>query len=399
MNFRFTLPLNPRLASRRLPLTAGLVFIPTLLPPRSGDAVTAPGLIRKIRHLILTWCSGPQSAMSGWRVLSLLLLVVLASQASAGSNSPALPSVQATNPPVTTDGSGIAPPPMPSFSPVELFRNLLAMSMPERRQFLTNRPPENQKRLLSKIREYELLKPEERELRLRATELRWFLLPLMGTPSTNRQAQLDAIPAEIRTLVQERLREWDLLPPPFKKELLDNESAVRFFTEAEAGSAAQKTNLISNLSPTQREALESALARWQDMPEEQRLRVTRQFERYFGLSPKEKDRALKTLSEAERQQIEKTLKNFAALPPAQRSRAIRSFDKFASLSPEEKQLFLLNAERWEQMSPTERQSWRNLVNTLTMLPVPPARVAPRPPLPPSSIPRSASIPVGLATNL
>jgi len=34
----------------------------------------------------------------------------------------------------------------------------------ERRTALTNRSPENQKRLLAKLREYETLKPDEREL-------------------------------------------------------------------------------------------------------------------------------------------------------------------------------------------------------------------------------------------
>jgi hypothetical protein len=65
------------------------------------------------------------------------------------------------------------------------------------------------------------------------------------------------------------------------------------------------------------------------------------------------------------------------------------------LSPEERQLFLRNAEKWEQMTPAERQSWRNLVNTLTLLPVPPSRLAPRPPLPPAFKP---PLPPALATN-
>src|SRR4051812_21202999 len=69
------------------------------------------------------------------------------------------------------------PPPPPLKSPVDLFRELLGLSLTERRQFLSNRAPIIQKRLLAKVREYESLKPDERELRLRATELRWYLLP------------------------------------------------------------------------------------------------------------------------------------------------------------------------------------------------------------------------------
>ena len=269
------------------------------------------------------------------------------------------------------------------------------MSPVELREFLANRPAQNRERLLAKIREYQLLKPDERELRLRVTELRWYLLPLMSTTASNRAAELESLPAEMRPLVEERLHEWDLLPPPLQKDFLENEAAIRFFTETEAGGATQKTNLLSSLPPGQRESLESSLGRWQAMPETQRQGMLKQFDRFFGLNQKEKERALKTLSPAERQQIEKTLKNFAALPPAHRSQAIRSFEKFASLSPSERQLFLKNAEKWEQMTPAERQSWRNLVNTLTLLPIPPSRLAPRPPLPPAFKP---PMPTAMATN-
>jgi len=326
-------------------------------------------------------------------------LLLSAGLALGDSNSPARPINRSTNQPVIARGE-IAPPRLPvqSKSPVEVFRTLLAMSAVERYQFLTNRPVENQRRIVAKIREYESLPPDEREVRLRVTELRWYLLPLMSSPATNRAEALNAIPPEMHRLVEERLREWDILPPPLKRELLDNESAIRFFTETDAASATRSTNRLDTLPAAQRETLETGLAQWQRMPEDQRQRMIKQFDRFFGLTPREKEHALKTLSEAERQQIDKTLKNFASLPPAHRSQAIRSFEKFASLSPEERQLFLKNAERWEQMTPAERQSWRNLVTTLTMLPVPPTRFAPRPPLPPGFKPTLPPMPPGLATN-
>ena len=53
------------------------------------------------------------------------------------------------------------------------------MTPDERENFLTNRPPEIRKRILAKVGEYEALDPDERELRLRATELRWYLMPLL----------------------------------------------------------------------------------------------------------------------------------------------------------------------------------------------------------------------------
>ena len=53
------------------------------------------------------------------------------------------------------------------------------MTPDERDDFLTNRPPKIRAGILAKIAEYEALDPNERELRLRATELRWHLMPLL----------------------------------------------------------------------------------------------------------------------------------------------------------------------------------------------------------------------------
>ncbi|HTV76036.1 MAG TPA: hypothetical protein VMD57_03480, partial [Candidatus Baltobacteraceae bacterium] len=64
-------------------------------------------------------------------------------------------------------------------SPVEFFRQLLAMTPDERDNCLKIHPPEIRERILAKVAEYEALDPDERELRLRATELRWYLMPLL----------------------------------------------------------------------------------------------------------------------------------------------------------------------------------------------------------------------------
>ncbi len=79
-------------------------------------------------------------------------------------------------------------------SPVDFFRQLLAMTPDERDDFLTNRPPEIRARILGKVAEYEALGPNERELRLRATELRWYLMPLLQEPPTNRTVRLAQVP-------------------------------------------------------------------------------------------------------------------------------------------------------------------------------------------------------------
>src|SRR5262252_544174 len=96
-------------------------------------------------------------------------------------------------------------------SPVAAFRELLNMDPEERAKALGDRREETRKRILAKIREYQSLKPDERELRLKVTELGFYLRPLMQTPATNREAQLAVIPEGYRELVQVRVERWDSL--------------------------------------------------------------------------------------------------------------------------------------------------------------------------------------------
>lgn len=235
-------------------------------------------------------------------------------------------------------------------SPVSFFRQLLAMNALERNHSLTNRPPEARARILAKVREYQALGPDERELRLRATELRWWLTPLLHMSPTNREARLAQIPDDMRGLVQSRLMQWDLLPPPIQQEFLANDKTLHYFARVETTNQPVAT------------------------PEQQK--ITAQFNQFFELTPKEKQQTLNTLSEAERAQMEKTLKTFGQLPPQQRMQCLRNYAKFTGMNATERSEFLKNADRWSKMSPQERQSWRDLV----------ARVPQWPPMPPPAIP-------------
>lgn len=262
-------------------------------------------------------------------------------------------------------------PPLPPLikPPVELFRELLVMPSAERLKFLTVYPPLVRNRILEKLAEYQSLKPEECELRLRVTELRWYLLPLLDLPATNRAAQLAFIPPAMRELVEPRLQQWTLLPPPLRQMLLTNEQAVGYLI---------RVDNPANQAPA--------------LTEEQRRRLSENFSRLIELTPREKEKALRTLSDAERRQMEKTLQAFEKLPQSQRARCIRSFAKFAALSAGDQQEFLKNAEHWSQMSFTERQAWHELVSIAYILP-------PLPPLPaPRRPPSPVGFPVPVATN-
>ena len=260
------------------------------------------------------------------------------------------------------------PPPLPIVpSPVSFFRQLLAMSPVERNQSLTNRPPEVRARLLAKVREYMALGPDERELRLRATELRWYLTPLMRLPAAERAPGLEQMPADLRALAEARLKQWDLLPPPLQQEFLANDKVLHSF--AHVGTP-------DSPAPT---------------PEQQK--IAEEFNQWFELTPAEKQQTLGTLSEAERAQMEKTLQSFEQLPPSQRRECVRNYAKFTGLSGTERAEFLKNAESWSKMSPAERQTWRDLVQHVPLWPPAPPAVMPPIPVASPKMPRAS-----MATN-
>jgi hypothetical protein len=259
-------------------------------------------------------------------------------------------------------------------SPVDLFRELLAMTPDERENYLTNRPPETRDHILAKVGEYEALDPNERELRLRATELRWYLLPLLHESPTNRTARMAAIPDDLRDLVNNRLRQWDILPPPLQQEFFESERALRYFTHVDPPNSPPMPPMPPG-GDWHHGPPDPDLAHWDTLSENQRKKITAQFNQFIELTPEEKQTTLNTLSDAERQQMEKALETFGKLPPAQRLQCIRAFTEFAGMSAQEKQDFLKNARRWSQMSPGERQTWRDLVTHVPEWP-------PMPPMPP-----------------
>lgn len=225
-----------------------------------------------------------------------------------------------------------APPPQ---SPVKFFRDLLALTPAERGSALASRSPEARARILAKVQEYQKLDANERELRLRATELRWYLTPLFHIAPVDRTARLAQVPEDLRGLVASRLAQWDALPPALQKEFLDNDRALHYFAGVE----------VTN----------NATAR----PEAQKL--SEQFGQFFELTTAEKQSALGTLPDSERAAMEKTLQSFDQLTPQQRLLCVRNYAKFAGMSGTERTEFLKNAEHWSQMSPEERKSWRDLV--------------------------------------
>lgn len=262
-------------------------------------------------------------------------------------------------------------------SPVQIFREFLVMTDAERAEQLSLRPEGLREPVEAKIKEYLAMPPEERELRLQATELRHYLLLLMPMPVTNRPALLAQIAEPMRTAVASRLETWNLFLPPMQEEMLQNEQMVRFFTQLGVADPARRRAMLAALPADQRAKTAADIARWQALPAETRNRVFAQFNQFFNLTPAEQHKTLASLSETERVAMSRTLEAFDGLTAEQRATCIRSFEKFANMSLAERQEFLKKAETWQRMSPTERERWRMLVEKVPELP----------PLPPGMIPQ------------
>ena len=318
------------------------------------------------------------------------LVACLSLAALAQQDSNPTPSTAAN---VVARGTAVPMPP-PAKCPVEFFRDLLAKPAAIRLEFLTNRSPASQKLILAKLSEYEALGADERELRLRATELHWYLLPLMSTPATERPAQLARIPEELRPLVADRLERWDTLPPDAQKQLL--QSAANYLSILPAGPAVRRAEVQDRLPPERRAKLEAELRDWQNRSKTQRQELASRFEDFFELTPQEREKALATLSEPERRQIKNTFERFWTLSPPQRALCVRAFKKFATFGPVERQRFLENTMLWEQMTPSERQNWKELVYSFGPLPPLPPGLG-LPPLPPRAASRLPPAPP-VATN-
>lgn len=261
-------------------------------------------------------------------------------------------------------------------SPVEYFRELLAMTPAEREKALASESPEKKALLTSKIAEYKAMSPEERELRLRMTQLRWYLVPVLKSSHAERKELLARIPAEDRVLIERRLKLWDEIPVQVQKDFLDNESHLAYLMKWRGTTPEQRAKLLETFPAARRENLERELAKWNSLPEEHREEMTARFNQFFDLDDREKSRILENLSSADRAQMETALKSLEDLPPDERKQQIDAFQRFAQLTPEERKQFLKNAERWQSMSTTERQAYRALVQK--------SQAHLRPPLPPGA---------------
>ena len=264
-------------------------------------------------------------------------------------------------------------------SPVEYFRGILGMTPAQRERALAGKSPEERKAILEKVREYEALPRDVREVRLRQTELHWHLIMLMRLDPKERERQVKEISPLDLPMIMGQLHQWDELPGATRKALLENERFIETYVEWQVSSPGDQEEILKRLPAERRSYFAKELRRWQALPEDQRIELCAQFRRFFVMTGQEQRQTISTLSEMERQQMEHALQAYATLPPAQRQRCIDSFGKFVAMEPGERTQFLQNAEKWEAMTVHERQLWRTLVGELPPTPPMPPGMPPMPP--------------------
>jgi len=290
-------------------------------------------------------------------MLGLSVAVALATRVAAAADS-----ARPVNP---ARAETVTPPlPPPPRSPVESFRQLLAMKPGERELALTNRPPEIRNKILAKIRDYLALKPDERELSLRTTEVEWYFLQLRQQQPDSRPIQ--SVPETDRPMVESRLEIWDRLSPEQQQQVIKYMALLNWRPPPPPIPGAPQTS-----AETQSwENFNRKLDDWQKLPSDQRRDIYIRFKEFFALNGDERDKTLHLLSEPERAQIEKALAKFDQVSPLRRQRILATWGRLEAMSNQEREEFVRNADHWQAMTPAERQTLRALFTQLPP-PVPP----------------------------
>jgi len=261
-------------------------------------------------------------------------------------------------------------------SPLSFFRKLLDSSESARITQLSQHPEKVRLVLRRKISEYEALTPAARELRLQATELRYYLRPLLSKAEGYRKLALQGTPEKFRVLVQVRLERWDELTPETREKILANEwmlhAVLRYgprFTTEQA-----KVNLPVALA----DRIDRETGAWQSLSPERQQRLIRKFQEFFVLDPIEKERVVAALPEYSRFKVGDTLNAMLNLAEPKRADCMIGLERFALMDPIEQAVFMQNAEVWQKLSENERAAWRRVVSEFPPLP----EVIEFPPLPP-----------------
>lgn len=285
--------------------------------------------------------------------------------------------------PAAPPGAPVAPaaglpgiPPMPRPTAVAFFRELLALPPAARAEALASRPAAKRSVIELKLQEYAALPAAERESRLRAMEFHQYLKVLLSAPPGVREAWTASVPAEYRTLCEERLRLWTVLPPKIQSYMRDRETTLKWLTRWEGAPEVERRQLLASLPQDRRQDMERDVARWQAMSPAERDSAWRATRQMFELSLKDQQRVLVAVSAVNRVPAAKFVDQLRQLPGDQRTAYLDGFRRFSQLDVEKRARYLQGWEQWKKLTEAERDVWRQLASKVPKPPVipPPSRV-------------------------
>lgn len=269
-------------------------------------------------------------------------------------------------------------PPMPPTgrAPVEFFMELLAASPARREQLLDGKSSEARTLIQRRLAVFERMGPGERaeaEWQLRLAQFRFYLTSLMSLPPGQRADRLQQAPEADRPLLVERLKAWDALDTASREQVLEGHVQFQYFIAHPSADPALLARVLGEAPVASRPGIEAQFARWRALPEAERRVRSAAFQAMFDLPAERRADAMKTLGERERQSMERILARFGNLPAEERDRCIAGLDRLARMAPAEREAFLRNATLWQGMSQAERDQWRRLVLGRPMPPLPTLR--------------------------
>lgn len=263
------------------------------------------------------------------------------------------------------------PPPPVTFGqcPVDFFIQLLDKSPQEREELLSGKSPEQRKIIQVKINEYLKYSRAERELRCRILKIRWYLEPILQLAPELQTQAIQNVPEPERIAVAERLKYWNLLPPPLKQEILKNDDMMQYFISCYEPS---KKIVFGNPLIFQRDEgsvqTNQFLIQWLKLSVDERLNKIETFKQYFSLTPKEKTNVLARIPLALRKELAAQLNFLENMDPAKRADFLDFLEYFSRLKISEQEKFFLGLNRWFRMSPEQRKNWKELTALVPPLP-------------------------------
>lgn len=261
-------------------------------------------------------------------------------------------------------------------SPLEFFRKLLVMNREERTTALAARSERSRSVIERKLAEYDSMDPGLRELRLQATELRFYLRPLLSLPSNQRAISVAHMPEKFSKLVQVRLAKWDAMASETRQGILENEWMMHAVLRY--GPKFTAVHVARNLPVAEAEKATRQLQAWESLTAEKRRQMINRFNSFFSLNSGEQEKVLARLPEYQRAKVFATLEEIQQLPASDRQDCMASLQRFVSMTPDERIAFFSNAKQWRQLSSLEKKSWRTVVRQFSSAAAP----SDAPPLPP-----------------